>query len=129
MCEPGGGIDMAIRTTREALSRIFYQRCFWLFGVLLTLICAVSFVPPSDSGRLVLNVVNMFVLIATVAAVGRTTLSFAIALSLAIPAMWFSTWAYGTTTTEALLHRGCSAPCCISSLSHIFSATYSSPGS
>jgi len=80
---------MAIRTTRDALSRIFYQRCFWLFVVLLTLIGAVSFVSASDSGRLLLNVVNMFLLIATVAAVGRTTLSFVMALLLAIPAMWF----------------------------------------
>ncbi|SAL04211.1 Ion channel [Caballeronia calidae] len=80
---------MAIRTTREALSRIFYQRCFWLFVVLLTLIGAVSFVPASDSGRLVLNVINMFLVIATVAAVGRTTLPFLITLLLAIPAMWF----------------------------------------
>jgi len=80
---------MAIRSTRDALSRIFYQRCFWLFVVLLTLIGAVSFVSASDSGRLLLNVVNMFLLIATVAAVGRTTLSFVMALLLAIPAMWF----------------------------------------
>ncbi|MBV8270779.1 MAG: voltage-gated potassium channel [Cupriavidus sp.] len=80
---------MAIRTTREALSRIFYQRCFWLFAVLITLIGAVSFVPASDVGRLFLNVVNVFLLIATVAAVGRTTLSFVIVLALALPAMWF----------------------------------------
>jgi hypothetical protein len=80
---------MAISTTREALSRIFYQRCFWLFALLLTLIGAVSFVPVNDSGRLVLNVVNTFLVIATVAAVGRTTLSFVIVLLLAIPAMWF----------------------------------------
>ncbi|MGF6960755.1 potassium channel family protein [Paraburkholderia youngii] len=80
---------MAISTTREALSRIFYQRCFWLFVVLVTLIGAVSFVPPSDSGRLLLNVVNMFLVIATVAAVGRTTLPFVIVLLLAIPAVWF----------------------------------------
>ena len=80
---------MGIKTTRLALSRIFYQRCFWLFVVLVMLIGAVSFVPASDSGRLLVNVVNMFLLIATVAAVGRTTLSFVIALLLAIPAMWF----------------------------------------
>jgi hypothetical protein len=60
-------ITKAIRTTREALFRIFYQRCFWLFVVLLTLIGAVSFVPANDSGHLVLNVVNMFLRIATVA--------------------------------------------------------------
>lgn len=80
---------MAIGTTREALSRIFYQRCFWLFIVLLVVIGAVSFVPASDQGRLVLSGMNMFLLIATVAAVGRTTLSFVIAVLLAIPAVWF----------------------------------------
>jgi hypothetical protein len=80
---------MAIGATRDALSRIFYQRCFWLFVVLVVLIGAVSFVPASDRGRLVLNAVNMFLLIATVAAVGRTTLSFAIAMLLAVPAVGF----------------------------------------
>ena len=80
---------MTISTTRDALSRIFYQRCFWLFAVLIALIGAVSFVPSTDNGRLVLNATNMFLLIATVAAVGRTTLSFIVALVLAIPAVWF----------------------------------------
>jgi hypothetical protein len=80
---------MGIGATRDALSRIFYQRCFWLFVVLVILIGAVSFVPTTDQGRLVVNSVNMFLLIATVAAVGRTTLSFAIALLLAVPAVWF----------------------------------------
>lgn len=80
---------MGMGATRDALSRIFYQRCFWLFVVLVALIGAVSFVPGNDQGRLVLNGVNMFLLIATVAAVGRTTPSFAIALALAVPAVWF----------------------------------------
>ena len=80
---------MAIAQTRDALSRIFYQRCFWLFTVLIVLIGAVSFVPPTDQGRLVVNAVNMFLLLATIAAVGRTTLSFVIALLLGIPAVWF----------------------------------------
>ena len=80
---------MAITATRDALSRIFFQRCFWLFALLVVLIGAVSFVPASDHGRLVVNAVNIFLLIATVAAVGRTTLSFVIVLLLAIPAVWF----------------------------------------
>ena len=80
---------MAIRTTRDALSRIFFQRCFWLFAVLLVLIGAVSFVPASDRGRLLLNIINMFVLVATVAAVGRTTLSFIVVFLLTIPAVSF----------------------------------------
>lgn len=37
---------MGIGTTREALARIFYQRCFWLFIVLAALIAAV---PVRDS--------------------------------------------------------------------------------
>jgi Ion channel len=80
---------MAINATRDALSHIFFQRCFWLFVALVALIGAVSFVPASDHGRLALNGINMFVLIATVAAVGRTTVSFVIALLLAGPAVWF----------------------------------------
>ena len=80
---------MAIAQTRDALSRIFYQRCFWLFAVLIVLIGAVAFVPPTDHGRLVVNAVNMFLLLTTVAAVSRTTLSFVMALLLAIPAVWF----------------------------------------
>ncbi|HEX5092976.1 MAG TPA: potassium channel family protein [Burkholderiales bacterium] len=80
---------MSIGATRDALSRLLYQRCFWLFVVLLFLIGAVSFVPATDHGRLFLNAVNMLLLIATVAAVGRTTLSFVLALLLAVPAVWF----------------------------------------
>ena len=80
---------MGIVATRDALSRIFTQRCFWLFAALLVLIGAVSFVPASDHGRLFLNGINIFLLIATIAAVGRTTLSFVIALLLAVPAVLF----------------------------------------
>ncbi|MEC5387254.1 potassium channel family protein [Uliginosibacterium sp. H3] len=80
---------MPIGATRDALSHIFFQRCFWLFVVLLALIGAVSFVPGDNTGRLIINGVNVFLLIATVAAVGRTTISFVMALLLAIPAVWF----------------------------------------
>lgn len=80
---------MGIGTARDAMSRIFYQRCFWLFIILIVLIVVVSFAPQSDRGRLVVNGINMFLLIATVAAVGRTTLSFVAALLLAGTAVWF----------------------------------------
>jgi hypothetical protein len=80
---------MSIDATRDALSKIFHQRCFWLFFVLIALIAAVSFVPVNDHGRLVLNGVNMFLLLATVAAVGRSKSSFVIGLLLAFPAVWF----------------------------------------
>lgn len=80
---------MGIGTARDAMSRIFYQRCFWLFVVIIVLIVVVSFAPQTDRGRLVVNGINMFLLIATVAAVGRTTLSFIAALLLAATAVWF----------------------------------------
>lgn len=80
---------MALRGARDALSRIFYQRCFWLFVVLLTMIAVLPFVPPTDHGRFFFNLLNLFLLIATVAAVGRTLMSFVIALLLAAPTLWF----------------------------------------
>ena len=80
---------MPVGSTREALAQIFHQRCFWLFGVLLILIVTVSFVPGTDHGRLFVNVITTFVLIAAVAAVGRNTLSFIMAVLLAAPAVWF----------------------------------------
>src|SRR3954464_1484065 len=80
---------MAIGPKRKAMPRIVFQRCFWLFTVLLVLIAAVSFVPATDYGRLVVNSINMFLLIATVAAVGRSRLSSIITLFLAVPAVLF----------------------------------------
>lgn len=80
---------MGLTLTHDALSRIFYQRCFWLFVVLLALIAAVSFVPATDHGRLFINLVNTCVLIAAVAAVSRSTPPFVLSLALALPAMWY----------------------------------------
>src|SRR3954471_13070881 len=80
---------MTIDATRDAVSRLFYQRCFWLFLILVAVIGAVSFVPATDHGRLVINGVNMFLLIATIAAVGRSRSSFVIVVFLAAPAVWF----------------------------------------
>lgn len=80
---------MAIRSARNALGRVFFQRCFYLFVLLLALITAVPFIEPSVQGRLLVNIVNAFVVIATVAAVGRTVLSFVIVLLLAGPTLFF----------------------------------------
>jgi hypothetical protein len=44
-----------------------------LFVVLLALIGVVPFVEPTPFGRLAINAVNLFVIIATIAAVGRTS--------------------------------------------------------
>lgn len=80
---------MAIRSARDALSRIFFQRCFYLFAVLVTLFVLSPLVPESADGRFVANLVNTFVVIATVAAVGRTLFSFILALLLAAPTLFF----------------------------------------
>lgn len=80
---------MALRGARDALSRIFYQRCFYLFAVLLAMIAIVPFVPATDHGRIVFNLVNLFLLVATVAAVGRSMLSFVIVVLLAVPVAWY----------------------------------------
>jgi uncharacterized membrane protein len=74
---------MAIRQAREQLGRVFTQRCFYLFVVLLALVGVVPFVEPTPTGRLAVSAVNLLIMIAAVAAVGRTVLSFVIILLLA----------------------------------------------
>jgi hypothetical protein len=95
---------MAINVARETLGRIFGQRCFYLFVVLLVLIGAVPFIEPTPSGRLAVNVINLYVIVATVAAVGRTTLSFIIGLLLAAPALGFQ-WIHLSTDDPQSLMR------------------------
>jgi len=80
---------MALRTARDAMSRIFVQRCFYLFAMLLALIVVAPFLPVTPTGRIVANVINAFVVVATVAAVGRSMFSFALVLLLAIPTLGF----------------------------------------
>ena len=58
----------------------------------------------SRSLRLVSNATNLFVIVATVAAVGRTTLSFVIALLLAAPTIGFQ-WLYLVGDDPDAQHR------------------------
>ena len=83
---------MALRQARDALSRIFYQRCFYMFAILLGLIAVVPFVPETDRGRMLVNWVNVFLVVSVVAAVGRTMLSFVIVLLLGATTVWLQ-WA------------------------------------
>ena len=46
---------MAIKVAREQLGRVFGQRCFYLFVVLLALVGVVPFVEPTQFGRLAVN--------------------------------------------------------------------------
>jgi hypothetical protein len=80
---------MALRIARDAMSRIFFQRCFYLFVMLLALIVVAPFMPVTPAGRIVTNAINAFVVVATVAAVGRSVLSFGLVLLLAVPALGF----------------------------------------
>ncbi len=80
---------MRITTARAALGRIFFQRCFYLFIALLLLVAAAPLIEGTPSGRLTLNVVNLLVVVAAVATVGLSVLSFVIALLLAAPTLAF----------------------------------------
>ena len=80
---------MRITTARAALGRIFFQRCFYLFIALLLLVAGAPLIEGTPSGRLTLNVVNLLVVVAAVATVGLSVLSFVIALLLAAPTLAF----------------------------------------
>ena len=78
---------MAIGKARDQIGRIFSQRCFYLFLLLLTLVGVVPFIEPTPIGRVLVNALNIMILVATVAAVGRSTLSFVIIVLLALGVM------------------------------------------
>ena len=77
----------SISATREALGRLFFRRCFYLFVTLLALIALAPFIEAERGGFLVRNVINALVILAAVAAVGRSILSFVLVLALAAPAL------------------------------------------
>jgi hypothetical protein len=69
---------MALSFARSRIALIFTQRCFYLMVALLVLIAVAPVLLDNERGRIVANGVNLFILIAAVAAVGRTTVSFAL---------------------------------------------------
>ena len=79
----------SISATREVLRRLFFQRCFYLFVTLLALITLAPFIEAGRSGIIIRNLVNAFVILFAVAAVGRSLLSFLVVLALAAPALAF----------------------------------------
>jgi hypothetical protein len=86
---------MAIAAARARLARVFFQRCFALFFAVLALIAVAPIVEETPVGRLALNIVNLLIALAAVAAVGRTAASFVIALLLAVPTLafqWLALW-------------------------------------
>lgn len=80
---------MPLHFTRSAFAQVFTQRCFYLFFALLLLVVFVPLIGDTPRGRITGNVINLLVLLAAVAAVGRSMLSFVIALLLAVPTLAF----------------------------------------
>jgi len=80
---------MALARLKLSLGRIFYQRCFYLFVSLIGLIVIGPLVSETSKGRLLLSAGHVLVLVSAVAAVGRRTTPFVIALLLGLPALAF----------------------------------------
>jgi hypothetical protein len=113
---------MPITYVRIGLARGLTQRCTYLFFAQLLLLVTLPLLIESEQGRIVANLINLSILLAAVAAVGRTKLSFAIGVLLALPVVGFQvlgivwmeshylvwSWAFGSCfyfTTLALLLR------------------------
>jgi Ion channel len=83
---------MAIRIAQQLLGRIFTQRCFYLFVVLLVFDAIVPFIDPAPYGKFIIGLLNCLVVVSAVAAVGRTVLSFVIVSLLAFGTLVFFWW-------------------------------------
>jgi hypothetical protein len=71
----------------EVVEKLLEQRCLLLFWSLIVLLVALPFLSQTHYGQIALSVVNVAVLLTAVAAVGRTSLSFVVALILVVPAL------------------------------------------
>src|SRR5258705_12081824 len=104
------------------LARALAQRCAYLFLALLLLLVTLPLLIDSVHGRIVANLINLSILLAAVAAVGRTKRLFATAALLGLPVVGFQvlsfvwaeprylvcSWAFGSCfyfMTLALLLR------------------------
>jgi hypothetical protein len=74
-------VRQSIEIPRAALRRVFFQRCFYLFIVLLALIGTSPFIE-GVRGTYLLAGFNAFVVLAAAAALGRTALSFLVVFCL-----------------------------------------------
>jgi hypothetical protein len=81
---------MAIRKLQTALGRIFYQRCFYLFVSIVALIAIAPHLIDTERGRVILPIMQMLMLVAAIASLGRTAVPFIIGLLLGIPALGFN---------------------------------------
>jgi hypothetical protein len=97
---------MAIRQARELLGRVFFQRCFYLFIVLLAFDLVVPFLEPGPHGKFIINCLNCLIIVCAVAAVGRTVLSFVIVSLLAFAALLFLWWSIEHDDVAHLVRAG-----------------------
>lgn len=77
----------AIGTARMTLRQVFLQRCVFLFVTLLLLISLAPLVDPTSRASLLRNTIVVLLIVAVVAAVGRTIRSFVFVLVLALAAL------------------------------------------
>lgn len=82
-------VSAPLSATREALGRLFIGRCFYLFVTLLVLIALAPFVEVQRYGLYVRYMVSVLIILAAVAAVGRSVVSFVVVLAMAAPALAF----------------------------------------
>ena len=75
--------------TRDTLTLTLQQRCFYLFLALLLVIMSVPFLEGTPRGRIALNIINLAMLVAAAAAIGRGAGALTIGLLLAAPAAAF----------------------------------------
>jgi len=80
-------LGFALARARVTLGRLFAQRCFFLFLAQVAVIAVVPIAFRTAQGQALLNLVDAVILLAAAAAVGRTTASFAFAVTLAIATM------------------------------------------
>ncbi len=79
-------VRKSIEIPRAALRKVFFQRCFYLFVVLLLLIGVSPFMEGAR-GTYLLAGFNAFVVLASAAALGRTALSFLLVFCLVAAAV------------------------------------------
>lgn len=80
---------MPIFRARDWMGRVFYQRCFYLFVALLVMVVVAPLAEATTTNRIAFNALQLFVLVAAVAAVGRGPTPFVAAALLALPAFGF----------------------------------------
>jgi hypothetical protein len=80
-------LGFALARLRVTLGRLFAQRCFVLFLAQLAVIAVAPIAFRTDRGQVLLNLVDAIILLAAAAAVGRTTVSFGVAVVMACATM------------------------------------------